>query len=138
MSSAIPIPKKSSKKTSSSSSSSPSPGSSDEMSSPSTSSNSPSSAIFGHRRRQSLLSSSLSKQEHTVFDLGTRDGTARLVTCVKAGQGFDWNQEMFLPHHSDITVPPLSDRVDIVHEIILDDEDDGFMDIDNEREKRRR
>ncbi|RVD84512.1 uncharacterized protein DFL_006261 [Arthrobotrys flagrans] len=131
MSSAIPIPKKASKKASSP----PSPGSSDEMSS---SSNSPSAAIFGHRRRQSLLSSSLSKQEHTVFDLGTRDGTARLVTCVKAGQGFDWNQEMFLPHHSDITIPPLSERVDVVHEIILDDEDDGFMDIDEEREKRRR
>ncbi|KAK6527894.1 hypothetical protein TWF281_009159 [Arthrobotrys megalospora] len=134
MSSAIPIPKKASKKASSS----PSPGPSDDMSSPSTSSNSPSTALFGHRRRQSLLSSSLSKQEHTVFDLGTRDGTARLVTCVKAGQGFDWNQEMFLPHHSDITIPPLSERVDVVHEIILDDEDDGFMGIDEDREKRRR
>ncbi|KAK6345109.1 hypothetical protein TWF718_007039 [Orbilia javanica] len=135
MSSAIPIPKKPSKKASSPSSP---PGSSDEMSSPSTSSNSPSAAIFGHRRRQSLLSSSLSKQEHTVFDLGTRDGTARLVTCVKAGQGFDWNQEMFLPHHSDITIPPLSERVDVVHEIILDDEDDGFMGINDECDKRRR
>ncbi|KAK6359596.1 hypothetical protein TWF696_000746 [Orbilia brochopaga] len=134
MSSAIPIPKKSSKKTAAPSSPAPS----DDMSSPSpsTSANSPSTALFGHRRRQSLLSSSLSKQEHTVFDLGTRDGTARLVTCVKAAQGFDWNQEMFLPHHSDITVPSLSERVDVVHEIILDDADDGFMDLDEDQKMR--
>ncbi|EPS43435.1 hypothetical protein H072_2572 [Dactylellina haptotyla CBS 200.50] len=129
MSSAIPIPKKVSKKSTSPSS----PGPSDDISSSSTSSSSPSTAAFGHRRRQSLLSSSLSKQEHTVFDLGTRDGTARLVTCVKAGQGFDWNQEMFLPHHSDITVPSLSERVDVVHEIILDDEEDGLLDINRGR-----
>ncbi|KAF3920739.1 hypothetical protein AA313_de0210428 [Arthrobotrys entomopaga] len=134
MSSAIPIPKTGSKKSTSSSS----PGPSDDMSSPSTMSNSPSMALFGHRRRQSLLSSSLSKQEHTVFDLGTRDGTARLVTCVKAGQGFDWNQEMFLPHHSDITVPPLSERVDVVHEIILDDGEDVLMDLDGDRDSQRR
>ncbi|KAF3931727.1 hypothetical protein ABW19_dt0207338 [Dactylella cylindrospora] len=129
MSSAIPIPKKTSKKAATPSSPVPS----EDMSSSSTSSNSPSRATFGHRRRQSLLSSSLSKQEHTVFDLGSRDGTARIVTCVKAAQGFDWNQEMFLPHHSDITIPSLSERVDVVHEIILDDGDDGFMDIDDEK-----
>ncbi|KAF3918394.1 hypothetical protein ABW20_dc0104467 [Dactylellina cionopaga] len=128
MSSAIPIPKNTSKKAASPCS----PGPSGDMSSPSTSSNSPSTAVLGHRRRQSLLSSSLSKQEHTVFDLGTRDGTARLVTCVKAGQGFDWNQEMFLPHHSDITIPSLNERVEPVHEIILDDDDNGFMDVDEE------
>jgi hypothetical protein len=40
---------------------------------------------------------------------------------------------MFLPHHSDITVPPLSERVDVVHEIILDDEEDGLMDLDRDR-----
>jgi len=41
---------------------------------------------------------------------------------------------MFLPHHSDITIPPLTERVDVVHEIILDDENDGFNSNDNDND----
>jgi hypothetical protein len=41
------------------------------------------------------IGSSLSKSEHTVVDLG-HGGTPRLVSCVKRGQGFDWNQGKFL------------------------------------------
>jgi hypothetical protein len=50
---------------------------------------------------------SFSKAEHTVVNVGDAE-FPRLITCVKASQGFDWNQGMLhslpfdvllLPHH---------------------------------------
>ncbi|KAI9773429.1 MAG: hypothetical protein M1840_007645 [Geoglossum simile] len=69
--------------------------------------------------------SSISKQEHTVIDVGHPDGPPRLITCVKASQGFDWNQavgllEIFLPSRSDQD-SPLETKRDPVHEILLTD-----------------
>lgn len=55
----------------------------------------PASPPASYERRRSLLGFSLSKSEYTVVDLGENGGggaPTRLVTCVKAGQGFDWNQ----------------------------------------------
>jgi hypothetical protein len=48
------------------------------------------------RRRESLMSETFSRQEHTVINVGgeDEDGGLRLITCVKASQGFDWNQGM--------------------------------------------
>ncbi|KAI9787754.1 MAG: hypothetical protein M1839_000286 [Geoglossum umbratile] len=89
----------------------------------------PASSTTHHYHRQSLLSPSISKQEHTVIDVGHPDGPPRLITCVKASQGFDWNQgrakpvgllEIFLPSRSDPD-SPLETRKDPVHEILLTD-----------------
>jgi hypothetical protein len=49
------------------------------------------------RRRESLMSETFSRQEHTVVNVGgdeEGEGGLRLITCVKASQGFDWNQGM--------------------------------------------
>jgi len=75
------------------------------------------------QQRPSLLSSSVSKVEHSVFDLGIRDGSPRLITCVKASQGFDWNLDIFIPSHCEISVPPLPDQPEAVHEIYITDEE---------------
>ncbi|RPA76048.1 hypothetical protein BJ508DRAFT_331537 [Ascobolus immersus RN42] len=110
----------------SSPSSSPSPSASPVLSKASTSTPS-----NGHKRthsRPSLLSSSVSKVQHEVFDLGVRDGSPRLITCVKSSQGFDWNMEMFLPSHCDLAPMSLTDRPDPVHEIIIsEDEQKSFF-----------
>ncbi|QIW95971.1 hypothetical protein AMS68_001489 [Peltaster fructicola] len=66
--------------------------------------------------------SSLSKSEYTVINLGHSDGPPRLVTCVKSSQGFDWNQELFLPSYMDFDTD-LERRPDPIHEIILTDEE---------------
>ncbi|TAQ87610.1 hypothetical protein B7494_g4073 [Chlorociboria aeruginascens] len=96
---------------------------------------------YGHDRRRSLLSSSLSKQEHTVINIGDPDGTPRLVglsivswderrlliflqiTCVKSSQGFDWNPEIFLPSYIENDFESLERKRDPIHEILLSDEE---------------
>lgn len=78
-------------------------------------------------RRQSLLGSSLSKSEHTVVDLGAGGGTPRLVSCVKSSQGFDWNQELFLPSYADYESQNLERKQDPVQDIILTDEEVAAM-----------
>lgn len=122
-SSAISIPRKKDQLHSSASS----PGSSSSHSSSPASSSSGSSPsptpVFHHRRRPSLLSTSVSRVEHSVFDLGIRDGSPRLITCVKASQGFDWNLDIFLPSHYDIHIPNLTDKMEPVHEIVLTEEE---------------
>jgi hypothetical protein len=43
------------------------------------------------------MSETFSRQEHTVVNVGgdeEGEGGLRLITCVKASQGFDWNQGM--------------------------------------------
>ncbi|KZF21912.1 hypothetical protein L228DRAFT_239839 [Xylona heveae TC161] len=75
-----------------------------------------------HDRRPSLLSSSISKSEHTVIDVGHPGGPPRLITCVKASQGFDWNQDIFLPAYADYeSSASLEHRRDPVHDIVLTD-----------------
>ncbi|RPB15241.1 hypothetical protein P167DRAFT_483204, partial [Morchella conica CCBAS932] len=69
------------------------------------------------------VGSSVSRVEHLVFDLGVRDGSPRLITCVKTSQGFDWNQDIFLPSSSDITIHNGIQKPETVHEIILTDEE---------------
>ncbi|EMC95964.1 hypothetical protein BAUCODRAFT_71445, partial [Baudoinia panamericana UAMH 10762] len=66
--------------------------------------------------------SSLSKSEYTVINLGHEDGPPRLVSCVKSSQGFDWNQELFLPSYVHFDAQDLEHRPDPVHDIILTDE----------------
>ncbi|KAK4556193.1 hypothetical protein LTR86_006890 [Recurvomyces mirabilis] len=78
-------------------------------------------------RRPSLLGSSLSKSEYTVMDLGHDDGPPRLVTCVKSSQGFDWNQELFLPSYADYDSQELETRQDPVEDIVLTDEEAAAM-----------
>ncbi|MCJ1297373.1 hypothetical protein MMC08_000159 [Hypocenomyce scalaris] len=134
MSSSISIPKRKHPMTPSAQASSPSASSSLSSSSPhntpqmNSASPSPLKDEYRHSkpqhdRRPSLLSSSLSAQEHIVINVGQPDGPPRLITCVKASQGFDWNQEIFLPPHSDSDYPDLERRPDPVHEIVLTDEE---------------
>ncbi|KAF2174094.1 hypothetical protein M409DRAFT_16368 [Zasmidium cellare ATCC 36951] len=66
---------------------------------------------------------SLSKSEYTVINLGHEDGPPRLVTCVKSSQGFDWNQELFLPSYIDYDPQDLEHRPDPVDDIVLTDEE---------------
>jgi len=70
-----------------------------------------------------LLSSSLSKQEHTVINIGDPDGVPRLITCVRSSQGFDWNPEIFLPSYVECDFESLERKRDPVHEIVLSDEE---------------
>lgn len=77
----------------------------------------------GHDRRPSLLSTSLSKQEHTVINIGDPDGPPRLITCVRSSQGFDWNPEIFLPSYVECDFESLERKRDPVHEILLSDEE---------------
>jgi len=79
-------------------------------------------------RRPSLLGNSLSKSEYTVVNLAHSDGPPRLVTCVKSSQGFDWNQELFLPSYAaDFDSRDLEHRPDPVEDIILTDEEAAAM-----------
>jgi len=43
------------------------------------------------------MSETFSRQEHTVINVGEEEEGLRLITCVKASQGFDWNQGMCSP-----------------------------------------
>lgn len=76
-----------------------------------------------HDRRPSLLSTSLSKQEHTVINIGDPEGPPRLITCVRSSQGFDWNPEIFLPSYVECDFESLERKRDPVHEILLSDEE---------------
>lgn len=81
------------------------------------------SAKYGHDRRTSFLSSSFSKQEHTVIDIGDPDGVPRLITCVRSSQGYEWNPEIFLPSYVECDFESLERKRDPVHEIRLSDEE---------------
>merc|ERR1711964_55507 len=78
---------------------------------------------YRHDRRPSLLSSSLSKQEHTVINIGDPDGVPRLITCVRSSQGYEWNPEIFLPSYVESNFESLERKRDPVHEIRLSDEE---------------
>ncbi|PVH88012.1 hypothetical protein DL98DRAFT_509521 [Cadophora sp. DSE1049] len=82
-----------------------------------------STAKYGHDRRRSLLSSSLSKQEHTVINIGDPDGVPRLITCVRSSQGYEWNPEIFLPSYVESNFESLERKRDPVHEIRVSDEE---------------
>ncbi|OCK94308.1 uncharacterized protein K441DRAFT_660132 [Cenococcum geophilum 1.58] len=84
------------------------------------------SARYYHDRRPSLLSSSISKTEHIVINVGNSD-SPRLITCVKASQGFDWNQDIFLPSYTDHDSGDLERKQDPVEDIILTDEEIASM-----------
>ncbi|KAH8635562.1 hypothetical protein IG631_10963 [Alternaria alternata] len=87
---------------------------------------SPQTSASSMRRRESLMSETFSRQEHTVVNVGgdeEGEGGLRLITCVKASQGFDWNQEMFLPSYIDYHFDDLERRQDPVQDIILTDEE---------------
>jgi len=43
------------------------------------------------KRRESLMSETFSRADYTVINVGEEE-SPRLITCVKASQGFDWNQ----------------------------------------------
>ncbi|KAF2206375.1 hypothetical protein CERZMDRAFT_53240 [Cercospora zeae-maydis SCOH1-5] len=75
-------------------------------------------------RRPSLLGRELGKSEYTVVDLGREEGM-RLVSCVKRSQGWDWNQELFLPSYAanKYVDEDLQHRPDPVEEIVLTDEE---------------
>ncbi|KAF2147283.1 uncharacterized protein K452DRAFT_217100, partial [Aplosporella prunicola CBS 121167] len=69
--------------------------------------------------------SSISKSEHIVINVGHPDAP-RLITCVKASQGFDWNQgklHIFLPSYADYDSSDLERRQDPVQDIVLTDEE---------------
>ncbi|KAI9861491.1 MAG: hypothetical protein M1824_002383 [Vezdaea acicularis] len=53
-------------------------------------------------RRRSYLSPSIAKSEYTVIDIGSRDGTPRLITSVRSSQGFMWNPELFFGDYLDL------------------------------------
>ncbi|TVY31928.1 hypothetical protein LSUB1_G007925 [Lachnellula subtilissima] len=72
---------------------------------------------------RSSYGSSLSKQEHTVINIGDPDGVPRLITCVRSSQGFDWNPEIFLPSYVECDFESLERKRDPVHEIVLSDEE---------------
>jgi len=70
------------------------------------------------------MSETFSRQEHTVINVGEEEGEGlRLITCVKASQGFDWNMEMFLPSYVDYHFDDLERRQDPVEDIIVTDEE---------------
>lgn len=72
------------------------------------------------------MSSSISKTEHIVINVGNSD-SPRLITCVKASQGFDWNQDIFLPSYTDRDSGDLERKQDPVEDIILTDEEIASM-----------
>ncbi|KAL5392854.1 hypothetical protein DPSP01_000550 [Paraphaeosphaeria sporulosa] len=76
----------------------------------------------GAERRPSLMSPAFSHAEHTVVNIGNSD-MPRLITCVKASQGFDWNQEIFLPSYANFDFDDLERKQDPVQEIVVTDEE---------------
>ncbi|CEJ94945.1 hypothetical protein VHEMI10449 [[Torrubiella] hemipterigena] len=84
---------------------------------------SPSSAAKSQRRRPSLLSTSFTKEEATVINIGEPEGPPRLISYLSSSQGFDWNPEIFLPSYLDCDYTPLENRREPVHEIRLTDEE---------------
>ncbi|KAJ4346524.1 uncharacterized protein N0V89_010455 [Didymosphaeria variabile] len=96
-------------------------------------------------RRPSLMSPAFSRAEHTVVNIGnsdmprlvlwprgTQDGKEKAdqseqITCVKASQGFDWNQEIFLPSYANFDFDDLERKQDPVEEIVVTDEERAKM-----------
>jgi hypothetical protein len=56
-----------------------------------------------------------------------RADCARQITYVKTSQGFDWNQDIFLPSSSDITVHNGINQPESVHEIFLSEKEEGWL-----------
>ncbi|KAF2005903.1 hypothetical protein P154DRAFT_570633 [Amniculicola lignicola CBS 123094] len=77
-------------------------------------------------RRPSLMSPAFAKAEHTVINVGDSE-SPRLITCVKASQGFDWNQEIFLPSYADYHFDDLERKQDPVQDIVLTEEEMANM-----------
>ncbi|KAK3207825.1 hypothetical protein GRF29_96g582001 [Pseudopithomyces chartarum] len=77
-------------------------------------------------RRPSLMSPAFSRAEHTVINIGDAE-MPRLITCVKASQGFDWNQEIFLPSYANFDFGDLERKQDPVQEIVVTDEEIAKM-----------
>ncbi|KAF2102010.1 hypothetical protein NA57DRAFT_73449 [Rhizodiscina lignyota] len=77
-----------------------------------------------HLRRPSLLSSSIRQSEHTVINIGNADAP-RLITCVRSSQGFDWNQDIFLPSYANDygSATDLEHKPDPIEDIVLTDEE---------------
>ncbi|KAH7080671.1 hypothetical protein FB567DRAFT_531467 [Paraphoma chrysanthemicola] len=74
------------------------------------------------RRRESLMSATFSKADYTVINVGEEE-SPRLITCIKASQGFDWNQEIFLPSYADVHFDDLERRQDPVVDVVVTDEE---------------
>ncbi|KAI9798580.1 MAG: glyceraldehyde-3-phosphate dehydrogenase 1 [Piccolia ochrophora] len=72
---------------------------------------------------EEVPSSSPSEEEYTVVNVGPPNGPVKLISCVKASQGFDWNQELFLPSYAQHESINLERKRDPVHEIYLTEED---------------
>ncbi|KAF1973292.1 hypothetical protein BU23DRAFT_554280 [Bimuria novae-zelandiae CBS 107.79] len=80
----------------------------------------------GSGRRPSLMSPTFSRAEHTVINVGNSD-MPRLISCVKASQGFTWNQEIFLPSYANLDFDDLERKQDPVEEIVVTDEEVAQM-----------
>ncbi|KAF2639929.1 hypothetical protein P280DRAFT_490353 [Massarina eburnea CBS 473.64] len=87
---------------------------------------SPPSSRNGAARRTSLMSASLTKTEHIVINVGNSE-SPRLITCVKTSQGFDWNQEIFLPSYASYDFDHLERKRDPVEDIVVTDEEVANM-----------
>ncbi|KAF2876783.1 hypothetical protein BDV95DRAFT_561557 [Massariosphaeria phaeospora] len=77
-------------------------------------------------RRPSLMSATFTKTEHTVINVGDSE-SPRLISCVKASQGFNWNQEIFLPSYADYDFDDLERKQDPVQDILISDEEVGQL-----------
>ncbi|KAF1949303.1 hypothetical protein CC80DRAFT_497617 [Byssothecium circinans] len=77
-------------------------------------------------RKASAMSASLTKAEHTVLDVGNPE-SPQLITCVKASQGFDWNQEIFLPSYANVNYNDLERKQDPIQDIFVTDEEVAGM-----------
>ncbi|KAF1835048.1 hypothetical protein BDW02DRAFT_568473 [Decorospora gaudefroyi] len=81
------------------------------------------------RRRESLMSATFSHAEHTVVHVGgaTEESCMRLITCVKASQGFDWNQEIFFPSYVDFGLGGLERGECAVVDVVVSEEEGRGM-----------
>lgn len=72
------------------------------------------------------MSQAFTQAEHTVINIGNSE-SPRLITCVKASQGFRWNQEIFLPSYADYQREDLERKQDPVQDIFVTDEEVANM-----------
>lgn len=79
------------------------------------------------RRDWYVLIQSLSCDGELLSFVGTIADKMPQVSCVKRGQGFDWNQELFLPSYADYESQDLEHRQDPVEEIIVTEEEIALM-----------
>ncbi|KAH7115162.1 hypothetical protein B0J11DRAFT_540001 [Dendryphion nanum] len=73
-------------------------------------------------RRPSLMSQAFTQAEHTVINIGNSE-YPRLISCVKASQGFHWNQEIFLPSYAEYHHEDIERKQDPVQDIFVTDEE---------------